>query len=72
MDQGRAGTDGRGEYCRAFCSVPGPLQPVQRAEMWVVVLAIQAGAAVYVGVDTIPAKIITEMRGAEFIVFRIN
>ena len=25
-------------YCRGFCSVPGPLQYVQRAEMWGVIL----------------------------------
>ena len=27
-------------YCRGFCSVPGPLQSVQRAEMWGVILAL--------------------------------
>ena len=28
--------------CRGFCSVPGPLQSVQRAELWGVILALQA------------------------------
>ena len=27
--------DGAGEACRLYCSVPGPLQSVQRAELWV-------------------------------------
>ena len=27
--------------CRGFCFVPGPLQSVQRAEMWAVILALQ-------------------------------
>ena len=26
--------------CRGFCSVPGPLQSVQRAELWGVILAL--------------------------------
>ena len=34
LDQVRAGADGRSEYCCAFCSVPGPLQTAQRAELW--------------------------------------
>ena len=25
---------GDGRVCKGFCSVPGPLQTVQRAEMW--------------------------------------
>ena len=33
-----------------FCSVPGPLQFVQCAENWSVKLALQAAAAVHVGV----------------------
>ena len=37
--------------CRGFCSVPGPLQSVQRAEMWGVILALQASGAVHLGVD---------------------
>ena len=28
--------DGGGERCRMYCSIPGPLQSVQRAEIWVV------------------------------------
>ena len=37
--------------CRAFISVPGPLQTVQRAELWGVILALQASDAVHLGVD---------------------
>ena len=35
--------------CRGFCSAPGPLQSVQRAEMWGVVLALQSSGAVHLG-----------------------
>ena len=34
--------------CRAFVSVPGPLQTVQRAELWEVILALQSVDAVHV------------------------
>ena len=40
-------------YCRGFSSVPGPLQPVQRAEMCGVVLALQSSRAVHLGVDNL-------------------
>ena len=36
--------------CRGFCSVPGPLQTVQRAELWGVILALQANDGVHLGV----------------------
>ena len=39
--------------CRGFFSVPGPLQTVQRAEMWGVVLALQSSRAVHLGVDNL-------------------
>ena len=39
--------------CRGFCSVPGPLQSVQRAEMWGVILALQTSDAVHLGVDNL-------------------
>ena len=35
------------------CSVPGPLQSVQRAELWGVILALQSSGAVHVGVDNL-------------------
>ena len=35
--------------CRGFCSVPGPLQSVQRAEFWGVILALQANDRVHLG-----------------------
>ena len=40
-------------YCRGFSSVPGPLQTVQRAEVWSVVLALQSSRAVHLGVDNL-------------------
>ena len=39
--------------CGGFCSVPGPLQSVQRAEMWGVILALQSSSAVHLGVDNL-------------------
>ena len=39
--------------CRSFCSVPGPLQSVQGAEMWGVILALQSSRAVHLGVDNL-------------------
>ena len=37
----------------SFCSVPGPLQTVQRAELWGFILALQALDAVHVGEDNL-------------------
>ena len=45
--------DGEVPACRGFCSVPGPLQSVQRAEMWGVILALQSSDAVHLGVDNL-------------------
>ena len=36
-----------------FLSAPGPLQTVQRAELWGVILALQSSDAVHVGVDNL-------------------
>ena len=36
-----------------LCSVPGPLQTVQRAELWCVILALQANDGVHLGVDNL-------------------
>ena len=41
------------QSCKGFCSVPGPLQSVQRAEMWGVILALQSSGAVHLGVDNL-------------------
>ena len=41
------------QSCRGFCSVPGALQSVQRAEMWGVILALQSSGAVHLGVDNL-------------------
>ena len=38
--------------CRGYCSVPGPLQSVQRAELWGVILALQASRGVHLGVES--------------------
>ena len=39
--------------CRGFCSVPGLLQTVQRAELWGIILALQASDSVHLGVDNL-------------------
>ena len=36
--------------CRGFCSLPGPLQTLQRAEFWDVILALQAADGIHLGV----------------------
>ena len=36
----------RGPSCMGFCSVPGPLQTVQKADFWSVILALQAAEAI--------------------------
>ena len=41
------------ERCSLYSSLPGPLQSVQRAEMWGVVLALQATSAVHLRVDNL-------------------
>ena len=51
VDQVRA--DGVVPSCRGSCSVPGPLQSVQRAVMWGVILALQSSGAVHLGVDNL-------------------
>ena len=39
--------------CRGFCYDPGPVQSVQRAEFWGVILALQANDGVHLGVDNL-------------------
>ena len=39
--------------CCGFCSVPGRLQSVQRAELWGVILALQANDGVHLGIDNL-------------------
>ena len=53
LDHDRSSIDGGSEYRRAVCSVLGPLHTVHRAELWEVVLDIQAGRSVHVGVDNL-------------------
>ena len=43
--------EGDVQYCRGFLFCPGPLQSVQRAEVWGVILALQSSGAVHLGVD---------------------
>ena len=45
--------DGGSETCRLCCSISGPLQSVQRAEIWGVLVAFQGRAAMHVGVDNL-------------------
>ena len=47
------GDDAVVSACRCFCSVPGPLQSVQRAEFWSVILALQANDGVHLVVDNL-------------------
>ena len=46
-------SDGSGEACRLYCSVLGPLQTVQRAEIWGVLVALQGFTRMHVGVDNL-------------------
>ena len=46
-------TDRTVASCRDYCSVPGPLQSVQRAELWGVILALQASRGAHLGVDNL-------------------
>ena len=52
LDDGIGGDRAIGA-CRDFCSVSGPLQTVQRAEFWVVFLALQAADGIHFGVDNL-------------------
>ena len=52
VDDGDQGNQGVA-CCRGYCSVPGPLQSVQRAELWGVILALQASRGVHLGVDNL-------------------
>ena len=45
--------DGSGEACRLYCSVLGPLQTVQRAEIWGILVALQGFTRMHVGVDNL-------------------
>ena len=50
---GHVDAGGEVSSCRGFCSVPGPLQSVQRAEMWGVILASLSSGAIHLGVDNL-------------------
>ena len=41
------------ERCRAFMSVPGPMQTVQRAELWGVIVALQSYWPCHLGIDNL-------------------
>ena len=49
----RVRADGVVQSRWGFFSVPGPLQSVQRAEMWDVILALQSSTAVHLGVGNL-------------------
>ena len=49
----RVRLEGQMHSCSGFCSVLGPLQSVQRAELWGVILALQSSGAVHLGVDNL-------------------
>ena len=53
--------EGEFQSCRNFCSVPaGPLQSVQRAEMWGVIWALQSSGAVHLGVDILGSFVMSD------------
>ena len=41
------------ERCVLYGSIRGPLQSVQRAELWGVILVLQCSSAVHLGVDNL-------------------
>ena len=43
----RVRPEGEVQSCKGLCSVPGPLQSVQKAGMWGVILALQSSSAVH-------------------------
>ena len=45
--------DGGGERCRMYCSIPCPLQSVQRAVIWGVLVALQGRAVMRIGVGNL-------------------
>ena len=45
--------DARLERCRAFMSVPGPLQTVQRAEFWGAIVALRSYWPCHFGIDNL-------------------
>ena len=49
----RVRPEGEVQSCRGFCSVSGPLQSVQRPEMWCVILALQSSSAIHLEVDNL-------------------
>ena len=49
----RVQSGGVAHSCRGFVSVLGPLQTVQRAELWGVILALPSADAVHIGVDNL-------------------
>ena len=44
------------ECCRSLCFVPGPLRTVQGPEIWVVLLSLEAAAAVHVAANSLSAQ----------------
>ena len=46
---------------RGFCSVPGPLQTVQRAELWGIILALHASDSVHLEVDNLGVRHVGRM-----------
>ena len=47
------GGDRANRSCRGYSSVPDPVQTVQRAESWGVILALQAADSIHLGVDNL-------------------
>ena len=45
--------NGGGEDCRLYCPVPGPLQSVQRAEIWGALIALQGCLRMHIGINNL-------------------
>ena len=56
--------EGEFQSCKGFCSVPGPLQSVHRAEKWGVTLALQSSGAVHLGVDNLGGRLLDGHHGS--------
>ena len=48
------------ERCRAFMPVLGPLQTVQRAELWGAIVALQAHWPCHLGIDNLPLPLVKD------------
>ena len=56
-----------------FSSIPGPLQTVQRAELWRVILSLQAFFPVYIGIDNLNVpNVVADVAGLRLRLLRLK